>query len=46
MSISIREFDPTTISDGAIVGVVGRRGSGKSIIIKDLLYYKRNKLPC
>lgn len=45
MSISIREFDPTTISDGAIVGVVGRRGSGKSVIIKDLLYYKRNKLP-
>jgi energy-coupling factor transporter ATP-binding protein EcfA2 len=46
MSISIREFDPTTISDGAIVGVVGRRGSGKSVIIKDLLYYKRHKLPC
>jgi hypothetical protein len=46
MSISIKEFDPTTISDGAIVGVVGRRGSGKSIIIKDLLYYKRHRLPC
>jgi hypothetical protein len=41
-SISIREFDPTTVKDGAIVGVVGRRGSGKSVIIKDLLYYKRH----
>ena len=46
MSISIREFDPNTISNGAIVGVVGRRGSGKSVIIKDLLYYKRHVLPC
>ena len=46
MSISIREFDPRTIKDGAICGVVGRRGSGKSVIIKDLLYYKRNSLPC
>ncbi|AGE56423.1 hypothetical protein PBCVNEJV1_765L [Paramecium bursaria Chlorella virus NE-JV-1] len=45
MSISIREFNPATISNGAIVGVVGRRGSGKSVIIKDLLYYKRNVLP-
>jgi hypothetical protein len=45
MSFSIREFCPSTISDGAIVGVVGRRGSGKSIIIKDLLYSKRDKLP-
>lgn len=45
MSFSIREFDPNTISDGAICGVVGRRGSGKSVIIKDLLYHKRNKLP-
>jgi hypothetical protein len=46
MSISIREFNPNTISNGAIVGVVGRRGSGKSVIIKDLLYYKRHALPC
>jgi hypothetical protein len=46
MSISIREFNPLTIKDGSICGVVGRRGSGKSVIIKDLLYYKRNSLPC
>ena len=45
MSFSIREFQPSTISDGAICGVVGRRGSGKSIILKDLLYHKRNSLP-
>ena len=45
MSYSISQFDPTTIKNGAIVGVVGRRGSGKSVIIKDLLYYKRNALP-
>ena len=45
MSFNIREFDVSTISPGAIVGVVGRRGSGKSIIIKDLLYSKRNVLP-
>ena len=45
MSFNIREFDVSTISPGAIVGVVGRRGSGKSIIIKDLLYSKRDILP-
>lgn len=45
MSFSIREFDVSSISPGAIVGVVGRRGSGKSVIIKDILYSKRNVLP-
>jgi len=45
MSYNITQFDPKTISNGAVVGVVGRRGSGKSVIIKDLLYYKRNVLP-
>lgn len=45
MSFSIREFDVSTVGHGAIVGVVGRRGSGKSIIIKDILYSKRNVLP-
>jgi len=44
MNISIRKFDMKKIGDEKIVIVLGRRGSGKSIITKDILFHK-NYIP-
>jgi hypothetical protein len=40
--IQIKRFDPRTIKDGAICLMVAKRGSGKSVLAKDIMYYKRN----
>lgn len=42
MNIDIRYWDPCQMKDGAVVLVVGRRGSGKSTVAEDLMSYKRN----
>ena len=42
--LNIRQFDPSTIKDGSVVGVIGKRGTGKSVLVKDVMYYKR-KIP-
>lgn len=39
--LNIRKFDPTTIRDGSVVGIIGKRGTGKSILVKDVMYNKR-----
>lgn len=45
MRIVLRKFDPSTIQDGRICVIIGKRGTGKTILAKDVLYYKR-RLPC
>jgi hypothetical protein len=42
--LNIRQFDPSTIKDGSVVGVIGKRNTGKSVLVKDIMYYKR-KIP-
>ena len=41
-NLNLKKFDMASISKGAIVVMVGRRGQGKSYLVKDLLYYKRD----
>lgn len=41
MQIVLRKFDPSTIGDGKICVIIGKRGSGKTVLAKDILYYKR-----
>lgn len=41
---SLKKFDPSTIKLGSVVGIVGGRGSGKSLLVRDLMYTFR-KLP-
>lgn len=41
-NIKLRKFDPSTMVDHAVVLVVGKRGSGKSIMLADLLYFQRD----
>ena len=39
--LDLYRFDPSTIGDGKIVAIVGKRGSGKSLLVKDIMYHKR-----
>ena len=41
-SLNLKKFDMSKIGKGAIVAMIGRRGGGKSYLVKDLLYYKRD----
>lgn len=41
-SIDIRYFNPKQMKDGAVILVIGRRGTGKSTLIADLMSYKRD----
>jgi energy-coupling factor transporter ATP-binding protein EcfA2 len=42
--LSIRKFDPSTIALNSVILMIGRRGSGKSTLIKDIMFHLRNKL--
>ena len=39
MSVRIRKFDPTTMKPSRIVYLIGKRHSGKSCLMKDILYH-------
>lgn len=41
-SIDIKYFNPATMRPGSVVLVVGRRNSGKSTLVADLLSYQRH----
>lgn len=42
MNIAIRKFDPSTMDDRRVCMVIGKRNTGKSVLAKDLLYFKRH----
>lgn len=42
MTLNIKKFDITTISSDSVVVFVGKRRTGKSFCVKDLLYYNRD----
>jgi len=42
MNINIKYFDPSVMKKGAVVMVIGRRGSGKSTMCSDILSYQRS----
>ena len=44
MNIQIKKFDPTTIDPCRICVFIGRRGTGKSELVTDILYHQR-KIP-
>ena len=44
MSIQIAEFNAATMKPHRIILVVGKRGTGKSTLIKDLMYHLRDKI--
>ena len=41
-NLNLRKFDPSKIGKGSVVIMIGKRNTGKSFLVKDLLYYKRD----
>ena len=39
MKLCIRKFDPSTIKSHRIMLMVGRRGTGKSVLQQDMMYH-------
>lgn len=42
MQLHLRKFDISSIKDDSVVVLIGRRNTGKSYLVKDLLYYNRD----
>ncbi len=41
-NLGIREFDPREIKPGSVCVFIGKRNSGKSFLMKDILYHKKD----
>ena len=41
-ALNLRKFDPSKIAKGSVVVLIGKRNTGKSFLVKDILYYKRD----
>jgi hypothetical protein len=42
MNLQLKRFDPTKIASDKVCVVIGKRGTGKSTLVTDLLYHKRD----
>ena len=42
MNIQLRKFDPTTIEDDKVCVFIGKRGTGKSTLVTDILFHKKH----
>lgn len=40
--VNLRRFDVSRMQDSCVVAVVARRNSGKSVLIRDIMYHKRH----
>ena len=38
-AIRVRKFDPSTIKESRIIFIIGKRHTGKSVLMKDILYH-------
>ena len=42
MNLALKKFDITSISSDKVCVFIGKRETGKSFLVKDLLYYHRS----
>jgi len=42
MNVQLRRFNPGTMADDKVCIFIGKRGSGKSCLVTDILYHKRH----
>ena len=42
MSLQLKKFPMESIPDGSVVVMIGKRNTGKSVLVKDLLYHKQD----
>ena len=41
-NLNLKKFDMSSIPKGSVIALIGKRNTGKSFLVKDLLYYKRD----
>ena len=41
-NLKIKKFDPRTIDNNRVCVFIGKRGTGKSTLVADILYHHRN----
>ena len=44
MRLTVKRFDPSSIKQHRIILMVGKRGTGKSVLMEDILYHLNDKL--
>ena len=44
MRLTVKKFDPSTMKHHRIILLVGKRGTGKSVLMEDILYHLNDKL--
>ena len=42
MTLQLKKFDPSTMGDDKICVFIGKRGTGKSTLVTDILWYKKH----
>jgi hypothetical protein len=45
MQLCLRKFDPSKMKDAATCVVLGKRNTGKSVLTKDIMWHKRDRIP-
>jgi len=46
MKLKIKKFDMSNIAPDAVIVLIGKRGTGKSTLLKDICYNMKDKLHC
>ena len=41
-NLQLKKFDIKSIKDGSVIVFIGKRDTGKSFLVKDMLYYKQD----
>ena len=42
MNVQLKKFNPANIADDKVCVFIGKRGTGKSTLVADIMYHKRN----
>ena len=42
MTLQLKKFDMSSIADDKVIVLIGKRETGKSFLVRDLLYYHQN----
>ena len=45
IQLNLKPFDPSKMKTHSVIVCIGRRHSGKSILIRDILFNKKSELP-
>ena len=46
MGVTLDLFDPTSIKPGSVIVITARRNSGKTVLLRDLMFHLRKSVDC